>query len=158
MRKGSLELQHRSANLVSDRSMASLMNDWLSSAAISSPSRSSGGGCIVGVADASMMASTGLNLNGCLRRSSIRVGASKTGHESGFGRSGLDHVVTSGSHMHLDSLCWVGIWIICCFGVGIWCVALKLDSVVGGNVVCGWKVDRGLDMVGYIEICSLQSG
>jgi hypothetical protein len=51
-----------------------------------------------------MMSSGGAGLNfcGCLDCAGIRVAASKTGHESRLGGSGLDHIIASG--MHIDCL------------------------------------------------------
>ena len=53
----------------------------------------------------------GLNLCGCLDCAAIRVTASKTGHESRLGGSGLDHIVASG--MHIDCLLRSCVWIVC---------------------------------------------
>jgi hypothetical protein len=59
------------------------------------------------------MASAGLNLCCSLDRSCVCMASSKAGHESGPGASGLDPVVASG--MHIDSLFWFDIWIMCSF-------------------------------------------
>jgi len=81
--------------------MSSVMNDRLSSAAIPAPSRSSSGGS--GVVVVMMTDAAGLHLGGCLGGSGVCVAASKTGHESRLGGSGLNHVVVA-SGMHIDSL------------------------------------------------------
>jgi hypothetical protein len=84
----------------------------------------------------------GLDLSCGLGGACSCVAATETGHECGLCGAGLDHVVVA-SGMHIESLCWVCVWVECLvfgsgegLGIGALWFAMKLCSVIGSNVVC----------------------
>ena len=85
--------------------MASVVDDWLSSSSISSPSRATAGSVAL-----SSALSSWLDPGGGLDSTGVCVTATEAGHECRLSGPCLDHSVVAAS-THIDCFGWSGIWV-----------------------------------------------